>query len=230
VRDIDDPTLPDWVRNPVEFFSGIVLRPSDVAALAEMGFTVRQARNLLRLANGDLSRAVGLTAYLETEADNALIERLFLAGSGASPLERENIGSRFILDKMQNRGRVCVTPAEIAQFLTGADAGLGQRVRAKFPKLRGPEAEELIAAVEFLRDAIADPPPDFINPFALMGLSGDVGQQIFGEGLSFAAGLDTQACKWLLQTWRDGVDFEAVCESLDAAASNIETARQLLLG
>jgi hypothetical protein len=252
VLGLDDPSIPDWVRNPVEKVS-IFIKPHDVQQLVEMGFSVRQARNALRIAHGDLQQAASMTEYVETEADNQLIERVMLEGSGLSAGQRtrdlmqlmsrkhqrperpsyEMEGSSFLEqlfglpERRTQRAEpvLSITPGDIAPFLSGSNADLQARVRERFP---GNNGKVVIEVLEFLRNAISETPSEFINPFALLGVSGTIGNQIFGENFAFTARLNTEECQWLLTRWRDGKDFVDLCEVLDAAESNLETADQLL--
>jgi len=72
VRDISDPTLPEYVRNPVrapEISEDVVMH------VIEMGFPLRKATSAGRLSK-DPSTAVGflLSGLLATDEANSLVE------------------------------------------------------------------------------------------------------------------------------------------------------------
>jgi hypothetical protein len=223
VREIDDPSLPDWVRHPQEVTA---LGPctAELERLVELGVNRRQARNLLRLAAGQLETAGTFLPYVQTEEQNSLIEQAMLRGSGASNMERTALLAEIArsANALHVEG---ITPADIGPFLASPTRDLGAGIRAKFAG----KADGILRVVKVFREAREEEQFDqFVNPFAALGVREEEIETVFGERLAFAACLTNEACKWLLTKWGEGIDFENLCQILDAAEGNIETAETLL--
>jgi hypothetical protein len=126
---------------------------------------------------------------------------------------------------------VDVTPEDLSQWLAGPDltdthAQQIAAVGTKFGPAGPAELDEIIRLVRSVRATRAD--ADFRNPFAIIGLGNSAARMIFGDKLEFGALLNTQECRFLLDNWKDGYRFDEVCDVLDAACGNIETAGELL--
>jgi hypothetical protein len=120
---------------------------------------------------------------------------------------------------------VSVSPAALVPLFGGSDAEI-ERIGAA---LGTTGTAGLRQIVEGLRAALVLPDAQFKNPFVgFVVHENSVAKQFFEGRLNFAALLNTEECKFLVEKFRDGADFETVCSALEASNHNVGSARDRL--
>jgi hypothetical protein len=253
---IDDPSLPDYVRHPVEV---VTINTAAIPQLEEMGYPRRAVINALRYGHASLDTAGDALAMgmFDTERVNRLVEDLFIGNSGISNARyveaimemmsfleskslndaTESLRQLFGTDRqLPSPQKVSTqqpfTIAEVGPFLeacgelTADDEKRLEALAARNPSKRG-ELRDLVVRVRTANSASDE---DFRNPFAVgLGISGSVAEGIFGhESQSFAASLTTRQCRYLLRKMGEGMQFPGICETMQVCDLNLETVDEIL--
>jgi hypothetical protein len=229
IRDLDDPTLPRWIRFPSELWPETTLR-AQAAQLQEMGLSLRQSLNGVRLGAGSLEHAANYIEYLQTEEDNLMVEHCLLHGSPLSRSEQiSRLNSWATAQDRKKRSRAVAretipTPDDLQPLLAAPEREIAAMARGRF----GGAAETVALIVGAIREAEVEKPATFWNPFAVLAFAEPMTDMIFGDRLSFIACLAPDACLFLIERWKGGTNFVDLCDALDGAEGCVETAVQLL--
>jgi hypothetical protein len=250
-RDLDDPAVPDYVRNPVE---RTPLPEPMVEKLTEFGLSLRILRNAIRLTlplnnpsaiPAAIDQALDNQKILITEADNAMVERALLENSGADRIEAEDALKNWQYRKREMNRIVAgplfqkVTPNPWTEpepelgpvdFTDLLQAGpmerreLLQRVRERIPGIGIQDGADLVIGLEKMRAVLMGGAAR--NPFH--ELQGVARRAFVQDEFEFCAGLGPKECRFVLEKMRDGKDAARVCDALRTAGMNFEDAEGIL--
>jgi hypothetical protein len=256
IRSIDDPSLPDYVRHPIERLP--LSNPHAIAQLEEMGYPHRAVLNALRYVQGNIDQAGNFLAagIFSNERVNELVEQLTISNSGvtqsqmvpltvelvnlASQVERRDrarLGdARQLFEGLSLPQKILppkpFTIAEVGPFLEGSgELTVEQEGKLEALCTRNPsKRQELRDLVVRVRNANSVSDEDFRNPFAVgLGTPGSVSEAVFGrDWQGFAVGLTTRQCRYLLGKMGEGLQFPGICETMQLCDLNLETVDEIL--
>jgi hypothetical protein len=183
--------------------------------------------NAIRLTNGVIENAIEFIDDVQTEDDNLTVERCYLRRSGLSVAERLSEYTewrRGLRHRTLKLGPI-PSPDDLQPLLTASKSEIAAVTHAKYAG----QADRVVSIVEAIVEAVEESPDCFWNPFAVLGVCEELTESVFGERLPFVATLTPEACRFLIEHWKKGTSFAELCNALETAEGNVETALQLLI-